>query len=671
MLSSKAIFEKPAPGRERDLSMNNLRFLLAVHNHQPVGNFGFVFKRAFEDCYLPFLQEMVRHPAVKFTLHFSGPLWEYMQAKEKGCWELTKEMVGRGQVELLSGGFYEPILSIIPEEDRLGQIRMMNQFLEEHFRVKPRGLWLTERVWEPQLPKTLAQAGLKYTLLDEEHFHYAGIKNIYAPYITEEQGYPLVLFPVNKKLRYLIPFYKVEEIQPYFQEIAAENGVAILGDDGEKFGLWPGTHRWVYEEGWLRKFLDFLEREAVQTKTYSEYLDTRPRCGRAYLPPASYEEMMEWILEPGDFERFKALKKETPAEARRFLRGGYFREFFLKYSESNHLHKRMLLVSKEVNTHKNEAASKELYQGQCNDPYWHGVFGGLYLPHLREAAYRHLLEAEKTLPLRQGWATSDYDFDGREELFHRGGTFNLILKPSFGGSLVELDYRALSRNLSDVLSRREESYHRRKEQDSAEGKSIHELTKSLPPQAASLLRYDWHPRFSLLDHFLHPQTTQEDFRRIDFGEKGDFVNQEYEFELGNKKALLQRQGHIWVNGERAPLKVAKEIFPESGLVTIAYEIESLSEKEIPLLFGCEWNLYLLPREWEIRKSVLLLLGGRLSLEFSPPPLIWQFPLETLSQSEEGYDIIHQGMCFLPHWKFTLSGRKKFFLTINLREQNVQ
>jgi len=650
--------------------MNKLVFLLAVHNHQPVGNFDFVFKRAFKDCYLPFLRVMAGHPSIKFTLHFSGPLWEHMESKEKECWDTVKELSRRRQVELLSGGFYEPILSIIPEEDRLGQIRMMNQFLEENFKIKARGLWLTERVWEPQLPKTLARANIEYTLLDEEHFHYAGVKNIFAPYITEEQGNPLVLFPVNKKLRYMIPFSKVEEIHPYFQEIEAENGVAILGDDGEKFGLWPGTNRWVYEEGWLENFLAFLEKEGVQTLTCSEYLDTRPRFGRVYLPPASYEEMMEWILEPEDYARFKKLKTEIPAEARRFLRGGFFREFFVKYPESNHLHKKMLLVSKEVNSHKNEAASKELYQGQCNDPYWHGVFGGLYLPHLREAAYRHLLEAEKMMPLRQTWEKSDYDFDGREELIYQGSVFQLLLKPSYGGSLVELDYRPLSRNLSDVLGRREESYHHQNEPDHEEGKSIHELAKRLPPEAASLLRYDWHSRYSLLDHFLHPETTLEVFRRIEFGEQGDFVNQEYEFDLKDTKVLLQRHGHVWIDRERTPLRVTKEIVPESKSVTIAYEIENQSEKVISLLFGCEWNFYLLPKEWEVRKNGLLLLGRRLSLEFSPSPAIWHFPLETLSQSEEGYDIIQQGMCFLPYWKFTLAGRKKFSLIMNLKEHNV-
>src|SRR4030043_779948 len=113
--------------------------------------------------------------------------------------------------------------------------------------------------------------------------------------------------------------------------------------------------------------------------------------------------MMDWVLDPAGFGAFRALKQGVQPQDRRFLRGGFCREFFLKYPESNHLHKRMLLVSREVRENPSPEAARELYKAQCNDPYWHGVFGGLYLPHLRESAYRHLIGAEKLLPFRPGW----------------------------------------------------------------------------------------------------------------------------------------------------------------------------------------------------------------------------------------------------------------------------
>ncbi|MEW5902581.1 MAG: alpha-amylase/4-alpha-glucanotransferase domain-containing protein, partial [Acidobacteriota bacterium] len=379
--------------------------------------------------------------------------------------------------------------------------------------------------------------------------------------------------------------------------------------------------------------------------------------------------MMEWVLLPDDYDRFQKLKQETPAEARRLLRGGFFREFFLKYPEANHLHKRMLLVSCQVSQNSAPEAAAELYKGQCNDPYWHGVFGGLYLPHLRESAYFHLLEAERKSACAPGWTRLDYDLDGSEELLYRGQEFNLLLKPSHGGSLVEFDDRLLSRNLSDVLSRREESYHRQKGPGPGEGKSIHELAKRLPDGAASLLHYDWHPRYSLLDHFLHPGVSEDDFRRVDYREQGDFVNQEYLAEVEEEEAVLCRQGHVWIEKERSPVKVVKRIRPQRSQVSISYEVENQAEREIEFHFGVEWNFYLLAGEWEFRKETLALLGGRWIMKFSPGLNFWSFPLETLSQSEEGYDIIRQGTCFLPYWKFSLASGQRYSLAITLREGN--
>lgn len=651
--------------------MNPLRFLFAVHCHQPVGNFEYVFDMAFDDCYEPFLNTVARHPGFKFALHFSGPLWEHMEKSRKACLGLVKKLAGRGQIELLSGGFYEPILCIIPEEDRIGQIRMMSRYIERNFGISPKGAWLAERVWEPHLPKSLSRAGIEYTLLDEEHFHYAGVKDIHTSYATEDEGYPLRVFPIDKKLRYLIPFRPLDEIEAYLEDIRGKSGIAILGDDGEKFGLWPGTKSWVYEKGWLENFLRFIEEKEIRTMTFSEYADAEPPGGRVYLPPASYEEMMEWVLEPSDLKTFKMLKKESPAEARRFLRGGFFRDFFLKYPESNQLHKRMLLVSKKVRASGSESASTELYKAQGNDPFWHGVFGGLYLPHLREAAYHHLIEAEKRMPVETGWRLEDYDQDGRPEALHFGARFNLIVKPSFGGAIVEIDYKPLSRNLSDVVSRRPEAYHTGGEEGNGKGKSIHELRKKLPQGAEELLRYDWYPRYSSLDHFLHPATRPEDYRRVDFGEQGDFINREYSCSVEGSALLLEREGGVWVEDHKRLITVRKRITPASGVITIEYEVENRERETVSLVFAPEWNLYAFEGDFIVSEREARLRDGTLVLKAPGADELWSFPLRTLSQSEEGYDIIHQGFCILPVWRVHLPGKGRFQTAIALAEKNAR
>ncbi len=567
--------------------------LFAIHNHQPVGNFGHVFRSAFKDCYAPLLETLARHPGFRFALHFSGPLWEDMERNERGTFDLVRELARRGQAELLSGGFYEPVLTMIPEPDRLGQVRMMNDFLAGHFGRRPRGLWLTERVWEPHLPKTLAEAGIAYTLLDEEHFHYAGVRDIHASYITEEEGRGLRVFPIDKALRYLIPFRPLADVEAHLREVHEAGGTAILGDDGEKFGVWPGTHHWVYEEGWLRDFLAFVEDRGILTMTFADFLETHPPAGRVYLPPASYEEMMEWVLEPDDQASLQRLKAALPEEGRRFLRGGLFRDFLRKYPEANRLHKRMLMVSEELReAGLSGGPLRHLYRAQCNDPYWHGVFGGLYLPHLRESAYRHLLEAEKGLPDPVAWAVRDYDADGFEEFLFRDRTFALIVKPDAGGTLVEIDHRPTARNLSNVLSRRSEAYHRSRgpSETGDGGKSIHEIGKSLPPEAAELLRYDKYPRLSLIDHFFPPGTTEDGFRRLEAGEQGDFVDGPFTASASGSDLRLERRGTVGIGDERFSVAVRKTVACADGALRVGIEIANLSGRELRLTYGSEWNI---------------------------------------------------------------------------------
>jgi hypothetical protein len=651
--------------------MSGARFLFAIHNHQPVGNFEDVFVRAFRDCYVPFLETVARHPRFRFSAHFSGPLWEFMQAREKGCWDLVAELARRGQMELLSGGFYEPVLAIIPEEDRLGQIRMMNDFLRENFGAVPRGLWLTERVWEPQLAKTLAGAGIAYTLLDEEHFLYAGADRPYASYITEDEGRVLRVFPIDKRLRYLIPFRGLDDVRAHFDAIRAAGGIAILGDDGEKFGLWPGTRRWVYEEGWLERFLVFLEESEIRTSTFAEALEDTEPAGRIYFPPASYEEMMEWVLEPEAQVSLASLKAAVPPEARRFVRGGLFRDFCRKYSEANALHKRMIGVSRSVAEAGGDDARRALYKGQGNDPYWHGVFGGLYLPHLREAAYASLLEAEDLSSVPLGWSEFDGDADGRPEIYRTGPVFGFSAKPDFGGALVEIDHRPWRRNLTNVLSRRREAYHASRSAgegggERGEGRSIHEGSKTLPPEARDLLRCDWHPRYCALDHVFHAGTTREAVARLDFGEDGDFVNRPYGYRLSGEAVFLERLGSIRAGTESRPLVVRKTISESGPRLTAAYEIFNPSETPLDLFFGSEWNFLAFPAEAVFEKDRAILYG-RLEFRARGADELWSFPLRTLSQSEGGFDIIHQGFCLLPVWRSRLDGGARFRFSIELGE----
>src|SRR6476660_6220534 len=140
-----------------------LRFVFGLHDHQPVGNFDGVFEQAYRDGYEPFLSLSERFPEIRISLHHSGCLLEWLVAHRPEYVARVRSLVQSGQVEILGGAFFEPILSMIPSWDREGQVTSYTDYLRDLYGCTVRGLWLAERVWEPELVSDLARAGIEYT----------------------------------------------------------------------------------------------------------------------------------------------------------------------------------------------------------------------------------------------------------------------------------------------------------------------------------------------------------------------------------------------------------------------------------------------------------------------------------------------------------------------------
>ncbi len=651
-----------------------INLLMAVHSHQPEGNFEWVFAEAYEKAYLPFLTTLHRHPKIKMTLHYTGCLLDWFADKHPEFIKMLKALVKVGQVEMLSGGYYEPILSLIPERDILGQIRLMNEKVKEFTGYVPSGAWLAERVWEPTLIKPMAKAGIRYTIVDDSHFTNVGKvpDELSGYYVTEDEGQKLLIFPGSEKLRYSMPFKLPHETINYLKDLKTKGIVAkAFADDGEKFGIWPGTFKWVHGEKWLENFFSALEEEEgwLNMTTFSEYTRTYGPTDRIYLTCASYREMMEWS-------------------------GGYFKNFLVKYPESNNMQKKMLYVSSRVAKVKPKKALRYLYKGQCNCAYWHGVFGGLYLSHLRSAVYSNLIAAEKTLDgiahKGSNWVdvkTLDFDSDTYDEILVSSPKLNLYISPHSGGSLFELDFKPLSLNLINTLGRRKESYHEKLSQLKksnfnpslqAEGiSSIHDIVGIKDADLLRDLNYDWYRKVSLLDHFLREGTTVNDFAASRFEPAGDFLNGEYNYEIKKStKGLilrLTREGNYFsVAGEALRIKVIKSIKINSNSppIEIDYEVINLAPVEVSAWFGVEFNYSLkdphLNRIGAVRdlKNINIndqWYGARIDFEFSKPTSFWYFPIETISESEAGLERTYQELSLLFHWNLKLAPKDKWHI----------
>ena len=696
-----------------------IRFIFVLHDHQPIGNFDHVFEQAYRDSYLPLLDVFERYEHLKMGLHTSGPLMEWLDLRHPEYLDRLSNLVAERRIEIIGGAFYEPILSMIPSRDRIGQIRSYSEWLEGRLGARVRGMWMPERVWEQSMTSDLVAAGVEYTLLDDFHFKNAGLAEdmLHGYYLTEDDGNLLAVFPDSEPLRYLIPFGTPQEVIDYLGRVNSTQpgAVAVFGDDGEKLGAWPETHKHVYDDGWLVRFFDLLEanREWITCCTPSEVLDSMPPVGRIYLPEGSYREMTEWVLPAEQLAEYAQVRREMEHDPRwprisRFVRGGFWRNFKAKYPETDEMYARMMMVSRRLKTLVEAGYSGEtidhartaLYRGQCNCSYWHGAFGGVYLPHLRNAVFNQLIAADNLLDrvVERGdtWVeltADDYNFDGRQEVQLASNRMIALFAPVRGGQLYELDVRSICHNLLTTLTRRPEAYHGKVLGGDGRNDVAGVSDKVVFKQQGldQLLQYDTNPRKSLLDHFYDNEATLESVARGHAPERGDFLTRPYEARLrrnpGRMQLQMTAQGAVY----DVPLKIVKAVTLDAGSATleVTYLLEGLPPGRT-LHFAVELNFAGLPSGADDRyfygddRARLGQLGTRLDiaearelglvdewlgidvgLAFSRPTHLWAFPVETVSQSEGGFEAVHQSVVVLPHWWVEADAEGRWSVAINL------
>jgi len=533
---------------------------------------------------------------------------------------MINELGKKGQIEIISGGYYEPIFAVIPDEDKLEQINLLNDFIKEHFNMESTGFWLAERVWEPYLSRILELAKIKYILIDDFHVRANGYteEETFYPYITEEQGSKVIVVPINKQLRYLTPWKKAEDSIDYLSQFPTLKGdrLITLIDDAEKMGVWPAGDRTTYDicfgvgyDGtpWLHKFFTLLENsEWLNVITINEYLNKFKPRGLVYLPSASYDKMSYWVLPTPARRRVeelinKANNNEIPysKEILEFVKGGFWRGFLIKYHESNAMHKKMLYVRNilklteglyglnpkgdKISAIKN--AWNELYKSQCNDPYWHGQFGGIYFGFMRQSIYHHLIHAEKIAEnIMKSYKSSitpnireyDIDFCGRNEILMSTNLLNIYINCFHGGSIFELDEKTTFNNILCVLQRRKEAYH---------------------SDQINIPLDRWR-KYAFMDHFTNDTINFENLINDNYRECGNFVDSQYDYRIQEFEdhliASLWKTGNIEINEQIYNIKITKsfKVYENSPEITVSYTIENLSKNDLEINYLTEIPFYL-------------------------------------------------------------------------------
>jgi alpha-amylase len=708
---------------------------LTLHNHQPVGNFGWVIAETYERAYLPMIDALERHPGVRVALHYTGPLLAWLTAERPEFVARLRALADRAQVEIVGGGWYEPVLAALPERDRVGQLVRMADEIEATFGRRPRGAWLAERVWEPDLPTALVSAGYAWTVLDDAHFRAAAIPedDLWGSYTTDDQGKVLTVFGTEQGLRYRIPFADVADVIGYLRDHATDDGerLGTMGDDGEKFGAWPTTWDHCWGEGaWVERFFDALDANAdwLTTMPPSDWIDGHRPVGRVYLPTGSYAEMGEWALPPDEAVAYSDALHRARAEGRpeaRWLRGAIWRNFQVRYREINDLHKQMLRASGLVDAMPAGPARDEaldhLLAGQSNDPYWHGLFGGVYLPDLRAANHGNLIAAED-IALGDGAPPSgietDLDLDGRPEILLANEGEIVTVKPDAGGGIGRWDLRAARFALGAVVRRRPEAYHdkvraldarapARDGADAATGgagddgaaepetiASIHDLVTTKQADLSTYLQYDPDERRSGLLRFLASDATATE-AAVAVADLGDFASGPWSVsEISSDFVALVRDGVVRVGDSEHAVRATKAVriggtrlVPE---VSVDLTVTNTGDRAFTARVAVEWSTMLLggggnPAAWqevagrrvaqdariEAPSTDAIAAGNdgvgiRLDATLEPAQDVWIAPILTVSNSEAGFELVYQGSAALVGRVVTLGPAECVSVAIRLR-----
>ncbi len=587
-------------------------FIFVIHFHQPTGQLKWILDRIQRNCYELLLRVFKNYPDIKLTLHFSGPLLKMWEKYYPEYLSDLRELIKRGNIEVLGGSLAESILAIIPWEDRIEQLVRGKELIEELLGVKPRGAWLPERVWDPTLPAAFEEAGYSYVIVDDEVGYRCGLwkGDVHRAWLTEYSGRKVGVFFIDAPIRYILPWRSHDEVLGYLSQFRSKGGVdyVLWGSDAEKFGEWWDP---FYAENWLRGFFEKLRHaEWVNVDTPYSYLVKHGYRGLLYLPPGSYDKMMEWSW-------------------------GYFPNFLRKYAESNNMHKKMLWVRKKLEElDAPEEAWENYYMAQCNDAYWHGLFGGLYLNFLRQAVYDNLIRAERVAEENAGvyrrrrYITREYDFDldGKREVLVETETLNAYIKPSDGGTLFELDVKlpGYEHNLINTMSRYGESY-------------LQELSGYRP---------DWYRRVSFREHIWRDDINIWDWvNNTPFADVSDFALGEYLYTIGRDGAVkLHFTGRDWrdkSNPKRIFIEKTFLLDPRGKELIVEYYWRNMEKETLSPRLSIE--LTLAPRlQYDVDKQPYYIVDGEYSHSLGEPHIsTWSRKVEVITEGYPRITIVNE------------------------------
>ncbi|HEY6737051.1 MAG TPA: hypothetical protein VI322_05030 [Candidatus Saccharimonadia bacterium] len=212
-----------------------------LHFYQPFGQKKDIVDAITEQCYRPVVEGLLAHPEAKITVNFTGVLLEQLsQYGHEDVIELWREAVRRGQVELVSSAKYHVILPLLPREEARRQIEIHDETNRKFFGelYQPKGIFLPEMGWSPDMAPMLEELGLEWVMLDELAFN-GKVGEVDYTTTYEVAGTKLGALFREHRLSATIMSAAPRDVQRLKEAVADDGGpdrYIVTGMDGETFG---------------------------------------------------------------------------------------------------------------------------------------------------------------------------------------------------------------------------------------------------------------------------------------------------------------------------------------------------------------------------------------------------------------------------------------------------
>jgi hypothetical protein len=418
--------------------MQSFRVVIGMYNHLPYSASNALYEQEYQGAWRPFLSGLYKFPSIKSIIHFSGTIFSWLEENHPEYMYLLTEMVRKGQIELLGGGFYNPIAPLVSTQDMTGQVEALSAFIRKTFGKRPSGAWLYEYAWTSSLPAILQNSKILYSFLPAQYYMELHVKN--SPYFlfsSEDHRKTVSLFPVFESQTPEGIFEPYEKTLLRLQQAYPQRTTYLIMADGHEIAAsWEDSGLESPDVLFERTFAWFQKNCLEYDIVTAAQLNKTIKSTRTLYFSQCYS------------ERYRTYCQDTISQVST-AKPEYIQ--ISKQSVLDHplvfaLYQKLNFVSAMTGLFRGDKSRKkasldDIWRAQSGDLYWIGPSGGILLPEVRLAAYASLVEAEKTI--RQNrfhhyLSFDDLNFDGIGEALFQSSTYTCYLR-SDTASVSELD----------------------------------------------------------------------------------------------------------------------------------------------------------------------------------------------------------------------------------------